>query len=273
MMNPLEKQVQQLLDQDDNTNKKEDEDFFRLDVDKELIRHALGESFASEPITEWSMNHFDRTQVLTTREELLHFSRFLNSYALLEDLSKPLHFQLCQVEETDDKDQAVVISCASLQAYQPHKPRGPLCFRRFKYSWSMMVQTVRIMSTYKETIPKTCHSPCMNRMQAKVQRWVDHHDEWHYQYGPTRPHWYLHLFGVHPNYKGQGRGKSIMNKLCQLADQLDQDIYLECGGTFLKRFYEKFGFVVMGLEPLVDPEDTTSTIEVYLMVREASNFP
>jgi predicted GNAT family N-acyltransferase len=48
---------------------------------------------------------------------------------------------------------------------------------------------------------------------------------------------------VNPKYNGQGKGKVIMNKICELADELDQDIYLEAGGK-LKGYYEKFGFVV-----------------------------
>jgi GNAT superfamily N-acetyltransferase len=108
--------------------------------------------------------------------------------------------------------------------------------------WETEFHAIKIMYGYGDSLPMAIHSSCMSRMEAKVKPWMDV-EEWHYQYGPKRPHWYLHLVGVNPKYNGQGKGKVIMNKICELADELDQDIYLEAGGK-LKGYYEKFGFVV-----------------------------
>ena len=261
--NPLQDQVQQLLDEYDTNN-----NIFRLDIDKDLIRHSIGESFTEEPIMKWSMGHFDRSKVLKSQEELVHFCRFANSYALLKDLDAPLHFQLCELD-SNTTDDNVIVSCASLQKCHPHPPRGPLWLRRIQSNWTMMVHTLKIMFGFGDSLPSAFHSSYMSRLQALTQNWIDNVDEWHYKYGPSRPHLTLNLVGVNPKYNGQGKGKIIMNEICKLADDLDQDIYLEAGGK-LKGFYEKFGFVVKHVETLVDPDDASRKMDVHLMVREVS---
>lgn len=269
--NPLQEQAQKLLDKDQTSGGST----FRLDIDKEIIRQVIGESFVEEPILKWSIEHFDRTKVLTTQDELVHFSRFINSMPLLEDLGAPLHFQLCEVEpntktnDTNTNTDYTVISCTSLHACDPIKPRGPKWFRHLKLSYVMAIHVIKIMYRFGDSLPKAIHSPCMSRMEAKVKPWMDV-EEWHYEYGPKRPHWYLHLVGVNPAYNGQGKGKAIMNKICELADELDQDIYLEAGGKMLKCYYEKFGFVVKKVMVFADPEDDQNSIDVHLMVREAN---
>lgn len=260
--NALQEQIQQLLERDPA-----DSGCFSIDIDRESIRQLIGKAFVEEPGLKWAMDHFDRSKVLQTREELVHFSRFANSFALLEDLDAPLNFQLCQVETKDDVE---IISCASLHACQPTKPRGPKWLRSLQSTCKMAMYTVRIMYGFGETLPSVVFSQYMSRLEAKMQPFVENVDEWHYEHGPSRPHWYLHLVGVDPSFNGQGKGKIIMKKICSLADELEQDIYLEACGEKLKGYYEKFGFRVTMVQTLVDPEDDASSINVHLMVRDAS---
>ena len=76
--NRLQNQIQQLLSQHNR---------FLLTVDKESIRQTIGEAFVQEPVFQWSICHFNFKEVLKTREELVHFSRFVNSFSLMKDFS------------------------------------------------------------------------------------------------------------------------------------------------------------------------------------------
>ena len=271
--NPLQNQIQQLL------NKNEE---FLLTVDKDSIRQIIGEAFVQEPTFQWSISHFDFEKVLKTREELVQFSRFINSFSLMKDLDAPLHFQLCEIETTEtgmepdqpqnhNNDATTIVSCLSIHASHP-SPRSERFqwFHRLKSNYTMLIYAIKILYGFGDSLPQAITSPYMKRMESKVQPWIDNVDKWHEEYGPSRPHWVLSLVGVNPKYEGNGKGTRIMKKLCDLADILDQDIYLEAGGS-LKRYYEKFGFVVKGVERLVDPEDSESSIYVHLMVREAKH--
>ena len=261
--NRLQQQIQELLDKDaddDNSNN------FRLDVDKQVIRQIIGLSFAEEPGFKWGMEGFDRNQVLKTQEELVHFSRFVHSVPLLEDLEAPLHFQLCQVESSEEGDE-VVVSCASLHACESTKPSGPMWLRRIRNAWKMTIQIIKILYGFGDSFPSAVRSSYMSQLEAKMQPFIDHVDDWHFEYGPSGEHWYLHLIGVNPAYNGRGKGTIMMNKICNLADELGKDIYLEACGKKLNGYYERFGFEVRGVETLADPEDNSNTLDVHLMVR------
>ena len=214
----------------------------------------------------------------------MHFSRFVNSFSLMKDLDTPLNFQLCEVETTqtgtdskqpsqsdENDDKPTIVSCLSIHASDPSPHQKRLQWlHRLKTNCTLLIHAIKILYGFGDSLPPVITSPYMKRMESKAQPWIDNVDKWHEEYGPSRPHWVLSLIGVNPKYEGKGKGTHIMKKLCDLADMLDQDIYLEAGGS-LKRYYEKFGFVVKGLERLVDPEDGDSSIDVHLMVRDAKH--
>lgn len=242
------------------------EDGFRLDVDKEIIRFALGEAFVDEPIMAWSMNHLPE---FSSKQEQIDFVRFCNSFAFLEDLDAKNSFQLCETVDNGEDGDCVVVSAASVQEYDPVEKKhtqGPLA--KFWHNWNMMTMMIRLLCSRGEKFPPVMEKQAeMKRLEQKVQKWVDEVDDWHLKYGPKGKHWYLHLVGCNPKFQGQGKGRKILTKLCEMADEMQMDIYLEAGGKGLASYYQKFGFQIQETIELIDPKDETSKSQVNLMTR------
>jgi ribosomal protein S18 acetylase RimI-like enzyme len=58
---------------------------------------------------------------------------------------------------------------------------------------------------------------------------------------------------VDPDYHGQGIAKRLLQKLCEIADEARQDIYLE-STTAARTLYKHAGFEVLGELVLLDGE-------------------
>jgi ribosomal protein S18 acetylase RimI-like enzyme len=58
---------------------------------------------------------------------------------------------------------------------------------------------------------------------------------------------------VDPDYHGQGIAKRLLQKLCEIADEARQDIYLE-STTAARTLYKNAGFEVLGELVLLDGE-------------------
>jgi ribosomal protein S18 acetylase RimI-like enzyme len=58
---------------------------------------------------------------------------------------------------------------------------------------------------------------------------------------------------VDPDYHGQGIAKRLLQKLCEIADEAGQDIYLE-STTAARTLYKNAGFEVLGELVILDGE-------------------
>jgi ribosomal protein S18 acetylase RimI-like enzyme len=56
---------------------------------------------------------------------------------------------------------------------------------------------------------------------------------------------------VDPDYHGQGIAKRLLQKLCEIADEARQDVYLE-STTAARTLYKNAGFEVLGELVLLD---------------------
>jgi GNAT superfamily N-acetyltransferase len=63
---------------------------------------------------------------------------------------------------------------------------------------------------------------------------------------PHEPHWYIPLIGVDPMFRGQGYGTELMRHGLQACDRDRRPAYLEATSPLNRRFYERFGFRVLG---------------------------
>ncbi|MBE9179047.1 GNAT family N-acetyltransferase [Oculatella sp. LEGE 06141] len=65
-----------------------------------------------------------------------------------------------------------------------------------------------------------------------------------------RPHWYLMLLGVVPDYQRQGIGGLLLNPILAEADREGMPCYLETSTESAVCFYQRHGFDVIRTEPL-----------------------
>jgi len=75
-----------------------------------------------------------------------------------------------------------------------------------------------------------------------VLRWVG---EWARR-DPTEPHWHLGPLAVDCHLQGLGIGSAMLAAFCERMDDLRALSYLETDKRENVRFYEKFGFGVIG---------------------------
>ena len=69
---------------------------------------------------------------------------------------------------------------------------------------------------------------------------------------PKKPHWHLDPIGVTPDLQGQGIGSQMMEYYCNYVDKLGMAAYHETDRPENIKFYERFGFQVIGEEMIID---------------------
>lgn len=67
---------------------------------------------------------------------------------------------------------------------------------------------------------------------------------------PKRPHWHIDPLGVHPLDQGKGIGSKLLEYFCAHVDGLGVGAYLETESSANVRLYRRFGFEVVGEEPI-----------------------
>jgi GNAT superfamily N-acetyltransferase len=62
---------------------------------------------------------------------------------------------------------------------------------------------------------------------------------------PKEPHWHLGPLGVLPELQGQGIGKRLLERFCEMVDQETGTAYLETDRAENVPFYERFNFSIV----------------------------
>jgi ribosomal protein S18 acetylase RimI-like enzyme len=69
---------------------------------------------------------------------------------------------------------------------------------------------------------------------------------------PKKPHWHLDPIGVTPELQGKGIGSQMMEYYLNHVDGLEMATYHETDRPENVKFYERFGFQVIGEETIMD---------------------
>ena len=72
---------------------------------------------------------------------------------------------------------------------------------------------------------------------------------------PRKPHWHLDPLGVTPELQGLGIGSQLMEYYCNYIDQLGMAAYHETDRPENVKFYERFGYQIIGEETILDFEN------------------
>lgn len=80
---------------------------------------------------------------------------------------------------------------------------------------------------------------------------------------PKRPHVYLQLIGVHPDYRSKGYASALMQPFVGYADEHKIDAFLDTANPQNMVFYEKYGFVLDSVHKL------PGRLTLYSMLRRA----
>jgi ribosomal protein S18 acetylase RimI-like enzyme len=108
--------------------------------------------------------------------------------------------------------------------------------------------------------PGRCQANALQRMQltfgllplgpralSRSLRWVS---TWE-KHDPEERHWHLGPVAVDAHLQGMGIGSKLMRVFCAQMDAAGEDAYLETDKPQNVRFYERFGFEVVGEEEVI----------------------
>lgn len=85
------------------------------------------------------------------------------------------------------------------------------------------------------------------RAAGRVMRWMG---VWG-KHDPEKRHWHLGPLAVDAYAQGRGVGSRLMQVFCARMDAAREDAYLETDKQINVRFYERFGFEVVGEEDVL----------------------
>ena len=85
------------------------------------------------------------------------------------------------------------------------------------------------------------------RVAVKAVRWLG---VWARR-DPDERHWHLGPISVDSHLQGRGVGSKLMEVFCARVDAAGEDAYLETDKAINVRFYERFGFEVVGEQEVV----------------------
>ncbi len=85
------------------------------------------------------------------------------------------------------------------------------------------------------------------RPTGRLMRWMG---AWK-RHDPEERHWHLGPLAVNAHLQGEGVGSRMMRVFCAKMDAAGEDAYLETDKPINVRFYERFGFEVVGEEEVL----------------------
>jgi ribosomal protein S18 acetylase RimI-like enzyme len=90
--------------------------------------------------------------------------------------------------------------------------------------------------------------------------------EKYHKHSMKKPHWYLMMLGVSPDFQGQGIGGMLLEPVLQQADREGFPCYLETSTEDAVRFYQRHGF-----EVIWNGEISKDSLQYWTMKREAKS--
>ncbi len=96
------------------------------------------------------------------------------------------------------------------------------------------------------------------RAAGRVMRWMG---AWQ-RHDPEERHWHLGPLAVDAHLQGEGVGSRMMQVFCARMDAAGEDAYLETDKPINVRFYERFGFEIVG-------EQEVLSVTNWFMLRRA----
>jgi len=85
------------------------------------------------------------------------------------------------------------------------------------------------------------------RSAGRTMKWLG---TWS-KHDPEKRHWHLGPVAVDVHLQGRGIGSMLMRAFCERMDAAGEDAYLETDKPENVRFYERFGFEVVGEEEVI----------------------
>ncbi|MDQ4063927.1 MAG: GNAT family N-acetyltransferase [Actinomycetota bacterium] len=85
------------------------------------------------------------------------------------------------------------------------------------------------------------------RSAGRTAKWMG---AWN-KHDPTERHWHFGPLAVDAHLQGKGIGSKLMRVFCARMDAAGEDAYLETDKLINVRFYERFGFEVVGEEEVI----------------------
>jgi ribosomal protein S18 acetylase RimI-like enzyme len=85
------------------------------------------------------------------------------------------------------------------------------------------------------------------RSAGRTMKWLG---TWS-KHDPEKRHWHLGPVAVDAHLQGRGIGSKLMRAFCERMDAAGEDAYLETDKPENVRFYERFGFEVVGEEEVI----------------------
>jgi ribosomal protein S18 acetylase RimI-like enzyme len=89
------------------------------------------------------------------------------------------------------------------------------------------------------------------RRLGEMRRWMNMRRKWARK-DPKKPHWHLGSLGVIPELQNRGIGSQMMEYYCDYVDRLKMAAYHETDRQENVKFYERFGFKVIGEEIIMN---------------------
>jgi ribosomal protein S18 acetylase RimI-like enzyme len=227
-------------------------------------RRVIGKSFAGtaevsgEPTMEWGANHIGDWY---TPEDHKGTTSFMIGFPIYAAMQRNDTMVVSKRSEDGEAVSATVVL-----EYDPKKGGG--LGEKVVETWRNFMAVRKLMKT--DRLPELIANKRKqerNHFEKKFEHFLFSLKKWHKEDGPQEVHWYVQMVGVAPEANGKGYGRELMEKVNDLADEVDVMCYLECGAS-KRGFYEKMGYRVLSTRNIEDPVDSKrEPIDYCLMIR------
>ncbi|BBO72001.1 hypothetical protein DSCA_59310 [Desulfosarcina alkanivorans] len=181
-------------------------------------------------------------------------------------------FQISLMEKNDIRESATVLSVAMLNnplhvaVFQGNGETERLEIENMFYTLLVELPGIVFLAKEKRTIIGVMRmTSCQGRKVAGVSKAAIYENDigwrksvWHAEWDrhdPSEQHWHLGPIGVLPGRQGSGIGSILMERFCREVDACLAKAYLETEGDKNVRFYEKFGFNIVGESEIFDVQN------------------
>jgi len=177
--------------------------------------------------------------------------------------------QISFLEKSDISDASSVLSEAMLNApihiaiFQGHGEKERGMIEKLFFELLTDLPGITFLARIDKQIVgvmrmKSCNGGKVSNEHAKTEEvnnldWRKSYwrNEWARQ-DPLNQHWHLGPVGVLPSHQGKGIGTKLLSRFCKEVDACLAPAYLETDTDKDVRFYERFGFQVVGETEIFD---------------------